>query len=149
MDIPMFPKFYHVVDGRERQRNEVTNVYTRGTIEEFHRLGQARVTDPQVMPHMAFQPRPEHRDTTVEAPGLTLINISASKTPDSVAAIHHTQQAIMRRREEVRVQQRDRARRRDPPATPTRGNAPQRPMQLSEAARGPPPPDFLPKFIRS
>ena len=118
MDTPMYPEYYHMVDGRERQHDEATNTYTRRTVEEFHGLGRVRVTDPQAMPHMAFQPSPTEPDITVQQPGLTLTNIKASRVPESVAAIHHTQQATIRRRMEVRAQQQERSRRRDAQRTP-------------------------------
>ena len=93
----MFPGVYHILDGRERQNTAVTNAYTRRAVNELHALGQILVTDPQMMPHMAFQPPPMDADTLAQNSGLTTANVPESRFPRSIADMHYTQQAVMRR----------------------------------------------------
>ena len=111
-----------MVDGRERASEAVTNSNVRRIVEQFHRMSAMRVTDPQHLPHMAFEPAPTDQDTPVQDPGLVLENIQASRIPANIAAIHHAQQASMRRRVDVRQQQTERQQQRQQrvqAATPT------------------------------
>ena len=94
MDTPMFPEYYHMVDGRERVHDEVSNSNVRRTVEQFHSMSAMRVTAPRNFPYMAFEPTPTEQDMQVQEPGLTLDNIHASRIPDTIAAIHHTSHTL-------------------------------------------------------
>ena len=114
-------------------------------------MSAMRVTDPHNMPYMSFEPAPTEPEITVQQPGLSLGNINSARITSSIAAIHHTQQATMRRRVEVRAQQVERSRRRDqraPAATPTTAGQPAAGQpatpDLTITRHTPRPPDFLP-----
>eukprot|EP00959_Pyramimonas_sp_CCMP1952_P236885 4950553-Pyramimonas_sp.AAC.1 len=89
MDPPLYP------DG-----SRVPNRCVRETADQFHRLTNARCSDPSVYPHMSFMLAPTMPDVVVQ-PTAHSISSGSRGVPDYIRQTHHAQQARLRRRQAV------------------------------------------------